>query len=212
MAPPKIWGYFQAKIAQKTRNIAGPADCDRCRAEGIFEDQVPTDDPGDEFTHRRIGISIGAAGNRHGRSHLGIAEAREGADEPGEDKREAHSRPGMGGGGIARQNEDARTDDAADTKRDKACKRQRSAQPRFARHRSEFTFFRFGLKYRDRLTPPNVPHSPSLPLAAYRHRPPVMIPGTQRLCRTLVTNLSPTLSCDHRLLRTALFIPPAHSG
>ena len=44
------------------------------------------------------------------------------AREPGEDKREADSRPGMGGGGISRQNEDASTDDAADTKRDKACK------------------------------------------------------------------------------------------
>ncbi len=47
----------------------------------------------------------------------------------------------------------------------------------FARHRSEFTFFRFGLKYCNRFAAPNIRHSPSLPLTAYRHWPLVMTRG-----------------------------------
>ena len=43
-------------------------------ADRVLEDQVPADDPGHELAEGRVGVRVGAAGDRdHGRE-LGVAE------------------------------------------------------------------------------------------------------------------------------------------
>src|ERR1700733_16223138 len=51
-----------AEIMQQRDNIARPADGDGGGAHGVFEDEVPTDDPGEDLAQGRIGV--GAAGDR----------------------------------------------------------------------------------------------------------------------------------------------------
>ena len=42
------------------------------RAEGIFQDQIPADDPGKDFSQRGVAVGIGRAGNGNKRSELGV--------------------------------------------------------------------------------------------------------------------------------------------
>ena len=54
-------GRWMPKVVQQADDVARPADRDGGRAHGVFEDQVPADDPGDELAQRRIGVGVGAA-------------------------------------------------------------------------------------------------------------------------------------------------------
>ena len=89
--PAMYWAGCDAEVVQEAHDVARPADGDGGGAERVFEDQVPADDPGDELAHRRIGIGVGAARDRDGGGHLGVAEPGEGAGDAGEDEREARS-------------------------------------------------------------------------------------------------------------------------
>ena len=66
-------------IPWKKPAVSAPTDGNGTGAEGIFEKQVPTDDPGNDFAQRRICIRVGAARNRNHRSELGVAKARKSA-------------------------------------------------------------------------------------------------------------------------------------
>src|SRR5258705_10098398 len=66
---------------QERDNIARPADGDGGGAHGVFEDEVPTDDPGEDLAQGRIGIGVGAAGDRQKRGEFGVAQADEGASD-----------------------------------------------------------------------------------------------------------------------------------
>ena len=92
--------HHDAEVLEEAHDIARPADRDRGGAERVFEDQIPADDPGDELAHRRVGIGVGAAGDRHHRGHLGVAEAGEGAGEGAEHERQGDRRTGVRGGGM----------------------------------------------------------------------------------------------------------------
>ncbi len=76
---------------------------DRRRGDGVFENQIPADDPGDQFAHGRVGISVGAAGDGNHRREFGVTKAGKRAADAGDDKRE-HDRwtraIGDGGGGA----------------------------------------------------------------------------------------------------------------
>ncbi len=140
---------MNAEIGEEARDIARPADGDCRCAERIFEDQIPADDPGDEFAHRRISISIGAAGDGNGRGHLGIAEAGEGADEPGQNVGKADRRPRIFGRGMSGENENTGADDAADTERDEAERPQGPFQRRRAEGPDPLHFDVFGFLRQD---------------------------------------------------------------
>ena len=125
-------------------HVRGEADAHRHVADGVFEDQVPADDPGDEFAHGRVGIGVGAAGDGDHRRQLGIAERGEAADDGDQDERQRERRAGAGpaerggvmndvveqrrvedgrgiellpGNGGADDGEDAGADDRADAQR-----------------------------------------------------------------------------------------------
>ncbi len=114
----KVGRHDDAEVSQKAHDIAGPADGDGGGAERVFQDQIPADDPGDELAERRIGVSVGAAGDRDGRGHLGVAQPGAAADHGAEQKRQRDRRTGIGRGGVAGENEDAGADDGADAEPD----------------------------------------------------------------------------------------------
>ena len=51
---------MQAKLTQQRIEITRPADGDGGGGGKIFEHQIPADDPGEESSHGRIGVGIGA--------------------------------------------------------------------------------------------------------------------------------------------------------
>jgi hypothetical protein len=105
---------MQAEQFQDLAEVAGPADGHGGGGDGIFEDQVPADDPGDQFADAGIGIAIGAAGAADGSRQLGIGQRGEGAGGAGQNEGQHDRRPGMLCRDHAGEHEDARADDAAD--------------------------------------------------------------------------------------------------
>ena len=67
--------------------------------EGVFEDEVPADDPRDELAHGGVGIGVGGAGDGDHAGQLGVAEAGERADDGDQHQRE---RDGWARAGTAR--------------------------------------------------------------------------------------------------------------
>ena len=78
------------------RHVCGESDADRHVADGVLEDQVPADDPGDQLAHGGVGVGVGAARDGDHRRQLGIAEAGEGADDGDQDERNCQCRPCAG--------------------------------------------------------------------------------------------------------------------
>ena len=109
-----------AQVAQKAHDIARPADGDCRRAKRIFEDQVPADDPGDEFAHGRIGIGVGAPSDWDGGRHFRVAKTRKRAGNAAKYEGERNGRTGVGGRGMTGEHENAGAYDATDAERDEA--------------------------------------------------------------------------------------------
>ena len=107
-----------AEEPQDPVEVLAPGDGDRGRADGVFEHQVPADDPRHQLAHRRVGVGVGAARDRNHRRELGVAEAGERAAEAGDEERERHRRAGAIGDGGRGSDEEAGADDRADAERD----------------------------------------------------------------------------------------------
>ena len=86
--------YSPAEPIQHAVGVRTPCDRHGCRTDCIFEDQVPSDDPSDKFTHRRVRIGVGATSDRNHGREFGIAESRECAAHTCNHKREHNRRPG----------------------------------------------------------------------------------------------------------------------
>jgi hypothetical protein len=71
--------------------VRGESYADAHIGEGVFEDEVPADDPGDQFAEGGVGVGIGRAGDGDHGSELGVTEAGEDADDGDEDQREGES-------------------------------------------------------------------------------------------------------------------------
>ena len=99
ISPPAIGpasnasGTGQPAELDDAGGITGPADRDGAADDGVFEDQRPADDPGEQLAERDVGVGVRAAGHRHHRRHLGVRERRAGADDAGDDERQDHCRP-----------------------------------------------------------------------------------------------------------------------
>ena len=110
-------GTIDAKVVQERHDIARPADGDRDGADGVFEDQVPADDPGEQLAQRGVAIGVGAAGHRDERGEFAVAESGEDRSKAGQDKREHNCRPGVLRRDRSREHKDARADNGADAER-----------------------------------------------------------------------------------------------
>ncbi len=66
--------------------MGGEADGDAHVGEGVLEDEVPADDPGDELAHDGVGVGVGGAGDGDHAGELGVTEAGETTDDGDEDE------------------------------------------------------------------------------------------------------------------------------
>src|SRR5437667_5447196 len=95
--------------------VRGPAVRDRGGSDCVFKDQIPADDPGEEFTEGRVRVRVSRAGDRHHRSKLCVTERGEYTSESRHHKREHQGGAGAIVRGYTRQDENARADNRADT-------------------------------------------------------------------------------------------------
>jgi len=74
---------MEAEPVKQIDDMSRQAHADAHVAEGVFQNQIPADDPGHEFAERGVGVSVGGAGD-------GIMDASSGVTEPGEDADNSH--------------------------------------------------------------------------------------------------------------------------
>jgi hypothetical protein len=72
---------MQAEPVEQVDDVGGEADADAHVGAGVFENQIPADDPGDELAECGVGIGVGRAGDGNHGGQLGVTEAGERADE-----------------------------------------------------------------------------------------------------------------------------------
>ena len=87
-------------------DVRGEADADAHVGEGVFEDQVPADDPRDQLAQRGVGVGVRRAGDGNHRGEFGVAEPGEHAHDRDQDQRERERRAGAGAarhGGVRQQ-------------------------------------------------------------------------------------------------------------
>ncbi len=124
-------GKRDAEAGEQALHVAAPANRHRHRADGVLENQVPADHPGDQLAQRGVGIGVGAAGDRDHRRELGVAQRRERARQARREVRHGDRRAGLVGRGGAGQHEDAGADDGSDTQERKV-ERTQAASERLA--------------------------------------------------------------------------------
>jgi len=124
--------------AQERAEIVGPALRDVDVADGVLDDEVPADDPGEDLAERDVGVGVGAARDRHEGRDLRVAEraqaARDGREQVGQHDRRAGARVvGAAGRHHAHAREDAGAHDGPDAQQRQIERAQRAAQaPRVA--------------------------------------------------------------------------------
>ena len=84
------------------------------RAQAQLQHEVPADDPGHQLAERRVAEGVRAAGHRHGRRELGVAQGGQRAHDGGEQERQHDRRAGVAGRLLPGEHEDAGADDHAD--------------------------------------------------------------------------------------------------
>jgi hypothetical protein len=104
------------------------------RDHGVFEHEVPPDDPREQLTHCRVGVSVGRACHRHHRGELRIAECGEDARDAGDDEREDQSRSRIVVRGFSRQDEYSGADDRPDAEASQLDRAEDAAEPVLALH------------------------------------------------------------------------------
>ena len=80
------------EIIPKILQISREPDGHRHVRHRVFEDQIPTDDPREDFPEDRVGIGIRAAGDGNHGSKLGVAEAGEQARNRHQNERQRDGR------------------------------------------------------------------------------------------------------------------------
>ena len=84
----------------------GEADADGHVADRVFQNQVPADDPGDQFAHGGVGIGVRAARNGDHRGELGVADRGKAANNGNQYERKRDRRACSGaakGCGVVNQ-------------------------------------------------------------------------------------------------------------
>ncbi|MBF8295406.1 MAG: hypothetical protein HW389_1951 [Bacteroidetes bacterium] len=117
-------GDVNPQSIKELMEVCCPCDRHRNIADGIFDDKVPPNDPGDNFAECRIGVCIRTSRDRHEGGKLGITKGAEPARNGGDDEREHHSGTcpkvtWTSGRGSTDDCKDSGADYRTDTERDK---------------------------------------------------------------------------------------------
>ena len=108
-------GNIDAEVMEEFNGVAGPSDGDCGRGEQVFQNKVPANDPGEEFSEAGVGVGVGATGGGNHGSVLGVAEAGEETADARDGEGENEGGSGVICGGGAGEHEDSSADDGADT-------------------------------------------------------------------------------------------------
>jgi hypothetical protein len=124
---PLVW-YSHAEPLKHAIGVFAPGDGDRRRGYGILKDQIPSNDPCDQFAHRGVRISVGAPRERDHGGKLRITEPCKRAAQAGDDEREDDrwTRPVRDRRGGAHKK--AGADDSADAESDEIDRPERTLQ------------------------------------------------------------------------------------
>src|SRR5260370_6946113 len=76
--------HLYVKNVQQLDEVVGPARGNGAGAHGVFEGEIPPDDPGEEFAESGVSVSVGTPGQRNHSGELGIAKSRERASQAGD--------------------------------------------------------------------------------------------------------------------------------
>ena len=106
-------GHVDADLADGALEVGGPARGHGRAGHAVFEDEVPADDPGEQFTERGVGIGVGRSCYRHHGSKFRIAERRKDAGDARDDVGHHQRGACYVVGGRAGRHEDARANDGA---------------------------------------------------------------------------------------------------
>ncbi len=87
-------GQDDAEGGELRLQVSAEADGDRDVADRVFQDQVPADDPGEDFAQRGVGIGVGAAGDGDHRGQFGITQPGEAAGDGDQDEGDGDGRTG----------------------------------------------------------------------------------------------------------------------
>ena len=135
---PKSWSRLTKFALHPEATVAALKAYSRIRSQPMIQAK--------NLAERRVAVGVGRAGDRDHRGELGVAEAGEGAPEPGEDEREDDRRPGELGRRRAGDDEDAGPDDGADPERDEVERAERPLQLALAFGLAQNLVERFGRK------------------------------------------------------------------
>ena len=103
-----------SKIAQERDHVPRPADGHGNGSHGVFQNQVPPNDPGKEFPQCRVAVGIGAAGHGHQRGKFAVTKRRENGRDTRGYVRKNHGRPRILGGDSSGEHENPGADNRAD--------------------------------------------------------------------------------------------------
>src|SRR5258708_39764773 len=87
--------HFYVKNVQQLDEVVGPARGNGAGAHGVFEGEIPPDDPGEEFAESGVSVSVGTPGQRNHGGELGIAKSRERASQAGDYAGKQQGRAGI---------------------------------------------------------------------------------------------------------------------
>ena len=130
---------LDTEAAYQRVEVVAPRDRDGDIADGVFQDQVPADDPRDELAQRGVGIRVRAARLRNHRRQFRVAQTGERAGTAKEQKRKHERRSGahadhlavrtdLAGGRRADRAEDSGADHRADGEHDQIAGTERALQ------------------------------------------------------------------------------------
>lgn len=113
-------GHVEAEPGEEGGEVAGDADGHHGHDGNVFQDQVPADEPADDFPEGHISVGVGGAGAGDHAGELRLGQGRGRGCQPGDQEGDQDGGPDAGFGAAAVghqacQGEDADADDAADT-------------------------------------------------------------------------------------------------
>ncbi len=119
---------MNVQFLQQAHEVSGPAGGHGGGAEGVFQHQVPADDPGHQLAQGGVAVGISGAGNGNDGGELRVAEPGERTGDAGKDKAESDRWTSVDCSRLTGKHEDPRADDGADAERDQVDRAERATE------------------------------------------------------------------------------------
>src|SRR5271157_5906731 len=114
----KLRRDVDAKVLQEADEVTAPTGGNGGRTESVFQDEVPADDPGEEFAQGRVAVGVSRPRDGNQRGKFGIAQSGEDTTQTGQHEGEYDRRTGVLRSRRSGEDENSRADDSPDTESD----------------------------------------------------------------------------------------------